>query len=240
MIEKVYYNDTEYVEFDIPDEGNVGCFMSGGADSSLMCYILADTIKKHNLKTEIYPITAEFLQRPYNLRCAYDVVKKVSDLTGFQFNLHNCFIIPNHREPVTDDQKVVIMGNYTRTYANCFRFKTIFNGLTANPPEEDVEDTPFAKRQKCRDNEEWRKEQQSKDGLTVPFINVDKRVISTLYKKFNLLENLLPLTRSCEAELEETHYFTKDCFDFKPKGEECWWCKERAYGFGEYVSHYRC
>jgi hypothetical protein len=232
VLEKVYYSDSEYVVFEIPDSGAVGCFMSGGADSSLMCYLIAHTIVKHKLPTQVFPITAEFLQRPYNLRCASDVVNKVSELTGFKFNLHPCFILPNHRRKITDDEKVVIMSEYTRAFAEKFQLQTIFNGLTANPPLEAIPDTTAAHRQPCRDQIAWREGQKNKKGLTVPFIDVDKKVIGTLYKRFNLLESLLPLTRSCEAELEETSYFTKNCFDVRKPGEECWWCLERAYGFG--------
>lgn len=232
MLERVYYSEVDYVTFDIPDTGAIGCFMSGGADSSLMCYLLAHLIVKNNLPTQVFPITTEFLQRPYNLRCASDVVHKVSQLTGFKFNLHPCFIMPNHRQKITDEDKIVIMTEYTRTFADKFRLNTIFNGLTANPPIEMVPDGEAAHRQPCRDQKAWREEQKSKKGLSVPFIDVDKKVIGALYRKFNLIEELLPLTRSCEGELEETSYFTKDCFEVREPGKECWWCLERAYGFG--------
>ncbi len=235
MTEKIFINDSESVTFDIPDEGAIGCFMSGGADSSLMCFILADLIVKHGLKTRIYPITAEMLARPYNLRCGYDVVNKVSLLTGFKFELHLCYILPNHVRNVSDEEKVLIHSSYTRAYGRCFELQTIYNGLTANPPVSAVPDTTLAKRQTCRDDINWRRDQQKIKGLTVPFIHVDKKGIGALYEKFNLLKTLLPLTRSCEAELAETSYFTKDCFDVRPKGQECWWCLERAYGFDQYV-----
>jgi len=232
MIEKVYYTDTDYVVFDIPEEGNIGCFMSGGADSSVMCYILAHLIKKHNLKTRIYPITAEMLARPYNLRCASDVVKKVTELTGFKFEMHLCYMIENHVSPVDDDEKVVVHGRHTTSYFHTYKLQYIYNGLTANPPVDLVKDTDYV-RQTCRDDLEWRKEQENKKGLKVPFIHSDKRVIGLLYKKFGLLGDLFPLTRSCEGELDETHFFRKDCFEVRAPERVCWWCRERAYGFAE-------
>lgn len=231
MIEKIYYNDTDFISLDIPEEGNVAAFMSGGADSSLMCYLLAKTIQDRGLKTKIYPNTCEFLHRPYNLRCAHEVVQKVTELTGYNFEIHPCFIIPNHKGNFSDDDKIVVMARYHRQFAKSFQWKTIFNGLTANPPLERVSDTSHAHRQTCRDDLEWRKKQEAKPGLTLPFLHVDKKVIGALYKKYNLIDTLLPLTRSCEAEREETDFFTKDCFEVRPRGEECWWCLERAYGF---------
>jgi hypothetical protein len=231
MIEKIYYSDTEYVTFNIPDEGAIGCFMSGGADSSLMCYLLAKTIVKHNLKTKVFPITGEMLRRPYNLRHASDVVERVTELTGFKFDLHLCFIVPNHKAALSDDEKVEIQSTYTRAYGLKFQLSTIFNGLTANPPEGFVIDSEYGERQKCRDDLKWRQEQEAKMGLSVPFIHVDKRSLAELYKKFDLLDRLLPLTRSCEAELLETEYFTKVCQQARPQAQACWWCRERAYGF---------
>lgn len=233
MIEKIYYTETDYVVFNIPDEGNIGCFMSGGADSSIMCYILAHTIKKHNLKTKIYPITAEMLSRPYNLRCASDVVKKVTETTGFNFELHLCYMIENHKQPVDDNQKIEVHAKYTTSYFHKYNLLTLFNGLTANPPIDAVPDNTYACRQSCRDDMEWRKKQEAKKGLSVPFIHSDKKVIGLLYQKMGRMQDLFPLTRSCEGELDETNFFRKDCFEVRPKAEVCWWCQERAYGFSE-------
>ncbi len=235
MTEKIYYTDTDFINFTMPEEGAVGCFMSGGADSSLMCYLMAKVIKDNNLDTKVYPITAEFLHRPYNLKCAYEVVEKVSELTGFEFELHPCFIIPNHRGNFSDDDKIVVMSRYTRRFAKCFNWSTIYNGLTANPPIDNVPDTKHGQRQTCRDDMNWRKQQEAKQGLTLPFLHIDKRVIGQLYKKYNLIDSLLPLTRSCEAEREETNFFSKDCFEVRKPGDECWWCRERQYGFNDVI-----
>lgn len=223
------------VTFHIPEEGAIGSFMSGGADSSLMCYILADLIQKNQLKTKIYPITCEMLARPYNLRCASDVLKRITERTGFQFDLHLCYPMPDHRKNFSDKEKESHHGRHTRAFTEQFSLQTVFNGLTANPPQELLPDTLFAHRQTCRDDLNWRREQEQMPGLSVPFIHLDKKEICELYKKFDILHDIFPLTRSCEAELEETSYFVKDCFDVRAPGEECWWCLERAYGFGERV-----
>ena len=142
-----------------------------------------------------------------------------------------CFIVPNHNAALSDEQKVDVQSLYTRAYGQRFQLSKIFNGLTANPPESFVQDSEFGERQKCRDDLSWRREQEAKVGLAVPFIHVDKRCLAELYKKYELLDRLLPLTRSCEAELLETEYFTKVCHEARPKDEACWWCRERAYGF---------
>ena len=56
-------------------------------------------------------------------------------------------------------------------------------------------------------------------GEIRPFFNLDKRQIAELYKQHNLLDTLFPLTVSCITEI--TH-----C-------GECWFCKERIWGFGK-------
>ncbi len=235
MIETIHLDEDTSVTFDIPEAGAVGAFMSGGADSSLMCYIMAKIIRENNLPTQIIPCTTEFLARPYNLRCAFNVLQKISDLTGLEFPYHPNFIMPNYDRKVSDDEKVVIMSGYTRAYAAKFGFEVMYNGLTANPPLEFIEDNKFGERQTCRDDMSWRQQQENKKGLAVPFIHIDKKGIGRLYKKFGILDSIFPLTRSCEAEMDETEFFTKDCFDIRPKGEECWWCRERAYGFKEFL-----
>jgi len=48
-----------------------------------------------------------------------------------------------------------------------------------------------------------------------------------LYRKYNLIDTLLPLTRSCEGWDYMTDGFTKEC-------GECWWCMERSWAFREY------
>jgi len=55
-----------------------------------------------------------------------------------------------------------------------------------------------------------------------PFRNADKRITMWLAHQLNILEDLLPITRSCEGGPVETENFTKECM-------ECWWCLERHW-----------
>lgn len=61
----------------------------------------------------------------------------------------------------------------------------------------------------------------------LPFRNADKRITMWLANKFNILEDLLPITRSCEGGPIETENFTKECM-------ECWWCLERHWALNNY------
>ena len=42
------------------------------------------------------------------------------------------------------------------------------------------------------------------------------------------MDTLFPITRSCEAwAKDEEYHIEKHC-------EDCWWCRERYWGFGRY------
>jgi len=56
-------------------------------------------------------------------------------------------------------------------------------------------------------------------------INVDKKGVHEHYVRLGVLEELFPLTRSCEIHTTD---FSEHC-------GECWFCKERLWGFGRYV-----
>ena len=60
-----------------------------------------------------------------------------------------------------------------------------------------------------------------------PIINLNKKEIAEIYKEFGLLDTLFNQTRSCEnPSTEITQNFETHC-------GECWWCKEREWGFGK-------
>ncbi len=56
----------------------IGVWMSGGADSSLLCYLLAEKIKQEHLSVKILPITIDY-KRPF-AGIAASVREKIEDL----------------------------------------------------------------------------------------------------------------------------------------------------------------
>jgi hypothetical protein len=231
MKEKIFFSVNEFIELDIPENSSIGVMMSGGTDSSLLAYLLAHTIQKHQLQTKVFPITAELLSRPYNLKHSAEILLKIKELTGFEFEIHLGFPIANHRTPMKDEEKIAIKSLYTSTFMTKFELKILFNGLTTNPPEADLPSGPKSHRHAERDSYAWKQQMKNTEGLAVPFIDIDKRGIGLLYKKFNLLNNLFPITRSCEGEFLETQYHTKNCYEVQSLGNECFWCRERQFGF---------
>ena len=60
-----------------------------------------------------------------------------------------------------------------------------------------------------------------------PFVNVDKKFVADLYKQFDLMDDLFPLTMSCIGFDYQTNYFTEPC-------KKCYWCHEKKWAFGCY------
>ena len=70
------------------------------------------------------------------------------------------------------------------------------------------------------------KSTQKKDNTFRPLINVDKKGVAEHYSRLGVLEDLFPLTRSCEED--NVYTFEEHCGD-------CWFCRERKWGFGRLV-----
>ena len=107
--------------------------------------------------------------------------------------------------------------------------EVLFHGRTANPPVEEAEAHNLTfKRENQRDgNEKFVYHEKHNRPFYVPFNNVDKRFIAENYKKFNLMEELFPITGSCVGYAEATDNFSKPC-------RVCWWCREKKWAFGMY------
>ena len=195
--------------------------------------MVVKTIQDFNLTREIYPITGEIMARPYNINRSWVVLRKIEELTGFKFNQHLIFPIPNHLTPMSDDEKKSIVAENVNQYFLTYDFSLMFHGQTANPPIKDVPNTKWGRRQIEREDINLVKLKLKKRNIQYPLLWSDKKVVSELYYKLGIHETIFPLTRSCEGELEESEYFTKTCFQVRNKGKECWWCRERAYGFSK-------
>jgi hypothetical protein len=225
----------ESVEIGIPRDGSaVSVFISGGVDSAIMTYLVVKSVQKFGYGNKIYPITSEFMQRPFNIKHAYDVLRVIESSTGFKFSQHLIFPMPNHLSHIDDQDKKPIMSENITEYRVRYGISVVFNGLTANPPIEEVPDNYWGQRQVERDDISLVLLKLKQNEVQYPFLFLDKRSVSAFYEKYEMLYELFDATRSCESEMDESKYFTKTCFDVRPEGNECWWCREREYGFADY------
>ena len=203
---------------DIYDEP-VGIMVSGGVDSAILLYYLM----KHAHQTiHIYSIGSNLKYRR-NAIVSPRVVEKCIELTGNINVVHHI----EYNEAATYDSLRVS----PETALKDGKIQIIYDGVTMNPPD-DIANS-FAPE---LDNELTRSGDNndmfhSNDTFYMPWANTDKRGIAEMYKEEDLMKSLFPVTRSCEYDP------TCDYFADTPDPQlghcgECWWCKEREWGFG--------
>jgi 7-cyano-7-deazaguanine synthase in queuosine biosynthesis len=209
----------------------VGVWMSGGADSALLCYMLAEYIQKQKLDIKIQPITIDY-KRPYAKKAVL-VQEKITELLNakYMFCKHMVYHPPEDVEwtPAQLSEQFHIR-NYQHFKAGLFQ--VLFSGITSNPPSavqqkfawgvlQDVE----SKRGADIPKQTSRYFEHADGGEfweIKPFFNMNKKNLAKLYKDKNLLDSLFPLTRSCE-QIGTVHGHCG----------QCWWCEERQWAFGK-------
>lgn len=204
----------DIVEVDI-HTGPLAISVSGGADSAILLYILMSNM---NADDALHVFSCSSKEKN-NVSPHYtlDVVTKCINLTGKK-NVQ-CHV--NYVEKQTLEALFLPMS----FFYNKGLVRYIYTGVTTLPPLEICETfkngTPLIERRDPRKiHPTYRGE---KNHIYVPFANINKKDIASLYEKFGRMEDLFPLTRSCESlTLKSGH-----C-------GECWWCEERFWAFGKY------
>lgn len=183
--------------------------MSGGVDSSLLAYCVAKHVIDNNVEVSLHPVIIIEPSAPFQELFATKIIKIVENLLNIKFSkpvVYNLGVGENKiqkmrsiEKSLMDDNTVIASG--TTQYPKDLEFN-----VPGGPEDLRIGVFPVL----------W------EENIFTPFINLDKREIAELYKKYNLVEVLLPYTRSCVAETT----------DFDWICSECWWCKEREWAFG--------
>ncbi len=212
----------------------IGVWVSGGADSALLCYLLAEQIKNQNLPYRILPLTVDY-KKPFQ-GIGVQVVEKIKELLSCQH------IFLEHRvyRP-TDDESwygdILAKVFHDKNYEN-FKAGTIqmlYSAISTNPPvavqeqfrwgilpEVESKRGQMIEKNKIKyflsevDNKQYEFLEHK------PFFDIDKKKIAEIYYEKNLTDTLFPLTRSCEKLGTALGHCG-----------ECWWCEERKWGFGK-------
>lgn len=212
------------------DVTTVGIWLSGGADSAMLCYLLAEHIKRTQRGVKIQPLTIDY-KRPFQ-NIGVQVKDKIAELldAGDIFLDH---IVYHPESEWTADE----LSNefHKRNYENFKenKFQVLFSGISTNPPQQVQEgfkwgilDSVEKKRGEGVAKTTSRYFVETVDGVDYefleikPFFEMNKKDIAEIYADRNLLETLFPLTRSCE----KIGTVTGHC-------GECWWCEERQWAF---------
>jgi 7-cyano-7-deazaguanine synthase in queuosine biosynthesis len=205
----------ENVEIPLVD-GNIGVNLSGGADSSLLLYILLSN-KQETL--EVFTLASDLKGR-ISAKIAANVIDKCIELTGNnKINHHVVYVdVQNNEKLFRLPREMLENKKITKLYA----------GLTANPPK-DIADN-FLKPHSNTEHDERNPaiiKPTIYDNFCFPFLNIDKIKIANMYESLGLMNTLFPLTRSCELENPPIN-FLGHC-------DNCWWCKERFWGFKRFI-----
>jgi len=226
-------------------QNNVIIRLSGGADSAILLYMICDTYEKQELKLNLWPITVIHGVRnwqSYHAQLVLDyMMEKFPDVNWKTHEVIKCMDPggkPNNKNAnnYVDDQESLI-DKVVAEYAGS---AAVFNGVTANPPEEIGKkywgsskvfgEKVWDVREKHRDWELIADRKPIEDDSARklvhvnPFIQHHKGHVAKLYYDYGLVDDLLPLTRSCEGWDYMTANYSKTC-------GECWWCMERKWAF---------
>lgn len=241
------------IHFD-PKWKRIGISFSGGADSSLLLYILCKLITETKSNCKIYPISLVrfYHDKPwleYMAKDVYDWIDKqfpniLQDIAwGFIPPFLEIVKIKNLKIPELSRQfnenlancDVAVVDSFIDYQIKKHNLQYVFTGNTTNPPIKHEKAPAF------RDEKLMSFHPTKIIGkyFISPFYLINKAWIMAQYQNFNLKETLLPLTRSCEYSMKEYGLEKWNYGDPYPEPcGKCFFCKEREYGWehaGEYT-----
>ena len=197
--------------------GQIAINLSGGADSSLLLYILMLHVKDPIWAFTCVPNSGQ----NGHATISATVIDRCVELTN-NINVHH------HTWYQQESNDPVLLWSVESSIMKKLDIKTMYIGTTSNPPD-DIENKFVARTEDpihLDDRDPNRQRSVINDNgirqFIRPFTNIDKVKIAEMYRELDLIDTLLPLTRSCRALTFRTVH--------EPCGI-CWSCKEREWGF---------
>ena len=208
----------------------IGISLSGGADSSLLAYLIctqssAEIHFTHQIRM--------WKTRPWQAHVFQEVTEWFKNRFGNRFHIHKGFIPPEMEEPnttfITDEYgktkpgNRIILRSHNEFIIHTYKLDAWYSAVTKNP---DVEfEGALSER-----NEGVLPIHMKHMGIDVyhPFVQTAKDWIVKQYLKHGI-EQLFDITRSCEGEFEGLDYTTYTPGQVVPTCGKCFWCKEREW-----------
>ena len=197
--------------------------VSGGLDSALLLFLTAKVLKDNNSQVEILPLSFDVPYKAKNLSSARAVIQKIRELTQYE-HISPGIEVAIPFDKCENPEKNAFIG---LTVAELIKARGVsfeFNGNTKNPPAE--------VRQRFSDDldRELGRDRRStiynSPTSASPHAFNDKSGIVALYVSENILDEIAPLTLSCDMNIDVIldRKLPIPC-------KECWWCHERKWGF---------
>ena len=263
--DKKFWNPKKYIteaitEFDEPVLG-VAVKLSGGADSSIIYYALCHEMKERGLDIPLYVVTLDVETKDWYSHYAKKVIDYTAEKTGIKPVEHLKHYLP---QPWTIEDYEYHQDINLAKLVNSKKVNIYYGGLTENPIAEEMAkfwnvtgmnfESYEQALEQAKDRDADRDSNKNKYSIgygsqrsagirqpflgVLPFVQKDKRVgTAALYNKMEIIDELLPLTYSCENK--KTHEKEKgnivDGYQEYSHCGKCWFCLERAYAFGRLV-----
>ena len=211
----------------------IGIWLSGGADSALLCYLLANKIIQDQLPLQIQPITVDY-KRPFRF-IAGDVVAEIKKLLPPNdiFKEHLVYNPPSDTT-WSHAELTARFHQLNEIHVRENKFQVLYSGITTNPPIDVQEKFNWGvlpdvevKRGSTVPKIKVRHIVQQEHDIVYefyeikPFFDLTKQDIASLYISSGVENTLFPVTRSCE-----------DLTSTEGHCGKCWWCEERFWAFG--------
>lgn len=219
------------------DWKNIAIDMSGGIDSTLLNFLIADHITKNKLTTNIHVITnlRKWSNSPWQQFYAenmYDLIRK--KFPNINYTLDTAFlppeleggvigaVIPFRGNLCTGDS--VVFGQFASYVCYKYSCEAKFSATTANPIFlQEFPGHPWGRNLSLNNGTKpeiknlvniKRTEMRAgfRPSFIDPFVFYEKDIIVSLYKNLGLLD-LLTETRSCEGGAVSIYHATKREFD---------------------------
>ena len=217
------------VELVIPDEkGSVGIMVSGGIDSAILLYYLM----KHCSNTIHIYTTGSNKKFRRNSIIAPRVVEKCIQLTGNNNVVHHI----HYDESATDSSMI----DAPQEDVDKQEINIVYDGTTMNPPHDiATKFVPDFEFDYTRNDSGDNVMSYKNNKFYMPWANTNKKGIAEMYREEKLIDTLFPVTRSCEYDPTCEYYYANT---YPRWGDEirdpylehcgeCWWCKEKEWGF---------
>lgn len=221
--------------------------VSGGADSALLAYLLAEFCQKHDVELHVISNIRMWKLRPWQEQNAKDVYywllerfpkvylkRHVNFLPpDFEWGTSGPNIIDEYGEVKSGD--IIEIRSHAEYIAHKENIDAYFNAVSHNPPIDFSGSMPSRNVEPCIENVNKLITKHMGRVSCHPFRFVNKSWIYRQYIKNNIMD-LYTLTRSCEGDRSvypevfgNLDYQTYTPGQYVPTCGECFWCKERTW-----------
>ena len=196
----------------------IGLSMSGGADSTMLCYLLAITSHEHNLEITIQPYNGYDVWAPLDSAGVINIIQNLRKrIPGVDIQWPISTVFDTNGASAPNDKNSYI-GPLREKLIDKKVIDLIISGISMGPPME-VQQTFSAYHgidkqiQRLPGYRLWNEVEEA-EANTSPFKYIDKRFILQCYKDFRM-KDIFERTNSCTDPLGNCRI--------------CWWCQERKW-----------